>query len=163
VKIPRHSLNFLKIRVKKVFFLLFFVEEIDKNEAFPAFFVRFPVSSFFGKTDGFVLLFSEKIVPLPPTGRPAATKAETGTLTGVVGCPFCVFAGRPLGFSFGEYRYRTAVATATAREGNNAVGEGIERVVAAHTYVLTGIVYRTALANNDVAGHAVLAAPNLNT
>ena len=44
-----------------------------------------------------------------------------------------------------------------------AVNECVERVVLAHTDVLAGIVHGTALANDDVAGDALLAAPNLNT
>lgn len=47
-------------------------------------------------------------------------------------------------------------------EGNDAVNECVKRVVLTHTYVLSGIVNRTALANDDVAGYAGLAAPNLN-
>ena len=66
-----------------------------------------------------------------------------------------------LSFSFGRNGNYAAVAIA-AMEGNNAVNECVKRVVLAHTHVLAGIVHGTALTNNDVAGHAYLAAPNLN-
>ena len=59
-------------------------------------------------------------------------------------------------------RNNAAVAL-TALEHHHTVGEGEERVVAAHTYVFAGIVDRAALANDDVAGDASLATPDLNT
>ena len=59
-------------------------------------------------------------------------------------------------------RNNAAVAL-TALEHHHTVGEGEERVVAAHTYVFAGIVNRAALANDDVAGSASLATPDLNT
>ena len=66
-----------------------------------------------------------------------------------------------LSFSFGRNGNHAAVAIA-AMEGNHAVNECVKRVVLTHTYVLSGIVNRTALANDDVAGYAGLSAPNLN-
>lgn len=53
-------------------------------------------------------------------------------------------------------------AVKAAMESNYTVNECIERVILAHAYVLTGIVSGAALANEDVAGYARLAAPNLN-
>ena len=66
-----------------------------------------------------------------------------------------------LSFSFGRNGNYAAVAIA-AMEGNHAVNECVKRVVLTHTHVLSGIVNRTALANDDVAGNAGLSAPNLN-
>lgn len=61
----------------------------------------------------------------------------------------------------GKYRNNAAVTVATL-ESNYAVSKGIECVVAAHTDIFAGIVYSTALANDDVSGDASLTAPNLN-
>ena len=66
------------------------------------------------------------------------------------------------GLGLGLNRNNAAVAL-TALEHHHTVGEGEERVVAAHTYVFAGIVDRAALANDDVAGDASLATPDLNT
>ena len=67
-----------------------------------------------------------------------------------------------LSLSLGSHGHDAAVAVA-AVESNRSVNEGEERVVLAHADVLAGIVHGTALANDDVAGDALLAAPNLNT
>ena len=48
-------------------------------------------------------------------------------------------------------------------EVHYTVNKCIECVVLANTYVLTGIVLRTTLANDDVAGSNTLTTPNLNT
>lgn len=74
----------------------------------------------------------------------------------------CVSVAVTLGFSLGLYGNDAAVAVATV-ESYRTVYESVERVVAAHAYVLTGIVHRAALAYDDVTGHACLATPNLNT
>ncbi len=66
-----------------------------------------------------------------------------------------------LSFSFGSYRNDATVALA-AVESYHAVNESEERVVLAHAYVLTGIVNRSALTNDDVASNAGLTTPNLN-
>ena len=71
-------------------------------------------------------------------------------------------SGRVWGLSLRLNRNDATVALATL-EHNHTVGEGEERVVAAHTYVFAGIVNCTALANDDVAGDASLATPDLNT
>ena len=42
-----------------------------------------------------------------------------------------------------------------------AVNQRIERVVATHAYVLTGVMYCTSLADYDVACYASVAATNL--
>ena len=47
-------------------------------------------------------------------------------------------------------------------ELHHTVDEGVERMVLAHTDILAGIVGRTALADDDVAGDALLTAENLN-
>lgn len=44
-----------------------------------------------------------------------------------------------------------------------AVNESVKRVVAAHADVFAGVMYSTALANDDVAGYTFLTAPNLDT
>lgn len=75
---------------------------------------------------------------------------------------FCQVQKRGLRFSLGRYGNDAAVAVATL-ESNNAVNECEERVILAHAYVLAGIVNRAALANDNVAGCAGLATPNLNT
>lgn len=48
-------------------------------------------------------------------------------------------------------------------EGNHAIGQGEERVVASHTYVLTGMETGAALAYDDVAGDDALAAELLDS
>ncbi len=70
------------------------------------------------------------------------------------GCP-------ALSFCLGLYGHHAAVALTTL-EGNNAVGEGEERVVAAHADILARIVNRAALANDDVAGDASLTTPDFH-
>lgn len=67
-----------------------------------------------------------------------------------------------LGFSLRDDADHAAV-TLTALEGHDAIGNGIERVVLANLYVGAGIVNSTALTHDDVAGYALLAAPDLNT
>lgn len=64
-------------------------------------------------------------------------------------------------FSDGGNANDTAVAVATL-EVNNAVGKSIERVIATHAYVSTGIMNSTALTYDDVACNAGLTTPNLN-
>lgn len=66
-----------------------------------------------------------------------------------------------LGFSLGQYGNDAAVSF-TALEVNYAVNEGIKRMVAAHAYVLAGMMYSTALTHDDVTSDAGLATPNLN-
>lgn len=89
-------------------------------------------------------------------------------------CPPClsqnhviIYYALALDLCFGRnfYGNHAAVCPATvfaATEANNAVYQCVERVVAAHTYILAGVVGRTALANDDVAGDATLSSPNLN-
>ena len=59
------------------------------------------------------------------------------------------------------YRNHATVAL-TAVEANNTVNKGEESVILTHAYVLTRIVYSTALTNDDVTSNAGLTAPNLN-
>lgn len=66
-----------------------------------------------------------------------------------------------LSLCIGRYSYDAAVAL-SAVEGNNAVNKSEEGVILTHAYILTGIVYSTTLANDDVAGNAGLSTPNLN-
>lgn len=66
-----------------------------------------------------------------------------------------------LSFSFRHNR-NYATVSLTALERYDAIGERIERVVAAHTDILAGIVHSATLANDDVAGDASLTTPNLN-
>ena len=66
-----------------------------------------------------------------------------------------------LGFSLGQYGNDAAVSF-TALEVYYAVNEGIKRMVAAHAYVLAGMMYSTALTHDDVTSDAGLATPNLN-
>ncbi len=66
-----------------------------------------------------------------------------------------------LGFCFGKNGNYAAVAVA-ALEVYDSVGQGEERVILAHAHILSGIVDRTALADDDVTGNAGLTAPNLN-
>ena len=47
-------------------------------------------------------------------------------------------------------------------ELHHAVDEGVEGVIFAHTHVLAGVVDGATLADNDVAGHALLTTENLN-
>ena len=48
-------------------------------------------------------------------------------------------------------------------EVHHTVYEGVEGVVLADTYILTWVVLRATLANDDVAGNHTLATPNLHT
>ena len=66
-----------------------------------------------------------------------------------------------LSFSQGQYGYNTTVAS-TALEVYNTINECEEGVILTHANILARVVNSTALTNNDVAGHAYLAAPNLN-
>lgn len=50
----------------------------------------------------------------------------------------------------------------TLLEADHAIYESVERMVAAHTHVLTGMMYSASLANDDVAGFASLSTPNLH-
>jgi hypothetical protein len=68
----------------------------------------------------------------------------------------------PPSLSLGQYAHCGAVQT-TLLEGNNTVGESIQRVIAAHAYVLTGVMTCTALAHDDITCDALLATENLNT
>lgn len=47
-------------------------------------------------------------------------------------------------------------------EFHHSVHEGVERMVFAHSNILTGIVGSTTLANNDVTGDALLTTKNLH-
>lgn len=67
-----------------------------------------------------------------------------------------------LSFSLGLYGNNAAVAITTT-ENNYTVCQSIQSVVLTLSYVLTRIVNRTALANENVACYASLATPNLNT
>ena len=64
--------------------------------------------------------------------------------------------------SDGFYGHRATVETSLL-EGDDAVNEGIEGVVAAHADVLAGIVLRATLAHDDVASYALLTTKNLHT
>ena len=57
--------------------------------------------------------------------------------------------------------YRATVE-ASLLEGDDAVCEGIECVIAAHTDVLAGIVLRATLTNDDVASYTLLTTKNLH-
>ena len=61
----------------------------------------------------------------------------------------------------GLYGYYATVATVVG-EFHRAVNEGIQRVVAAHAYIFARIVDRAALADDDVACYASLAAAYLD-
>ena len=52
---------------------------------------------------------------------------------------------------------------ATLLEGHDAVGQGIQRVIAAHTHVSAGIVTGAALTHDDVAGYTLLTTEDLDT
>ena len=67
-----------------------------------------------------------------------------------------------LSFCLGYYR-NSALVIAALVEVHNTVNESIESIVFADTYVLSGIVLGAALANDDVAGYALLATPDLHT
>ena len=47
-------------------------------------------------------------------------------------------------------------------ELDDAVTQGVQGVILAHADILAGVVSRTALADDDVAGDALLTAENLN-
>lgn len=66
-----------------------------------------------------------------------------------------------LSFGFRYYRHN-ALVTATFVEINHTVNQRIKRVVFANTNVLARVMLGTTLANNDVAGDALLAAPDFN-
>lgn len=51
----------------------------------------------------------------------------------------------------------------SALEGDDAVDERIECVIAAHAYVLAGVELRAALTSDDVAGLGLLPAKELNS
>ena len=61
----------------------------------------------------------------------------------------------------GLYGYYATVATVVG-EFHRAVNEGIQRVIAAHANVLARVVNRAALADDDVACYAGLAATYLD-
>jgi len=69
-----------------------------------------------------------------------------------------------LGFApFGEGNNRDkALVACFLFEFNHTVGQRVQGVVFANTYVVTGVVRRAALANNDVAGDSGLTAKNLH-
>ena len=62
----------------------------------------------------------------------------------------------------GQNAYIGLVLTLLA-ERNRSVNEGKQRVVLTHTYILTGVVNRTTLADDDVAGLSELTAEQLDT
>lgn len=71
-----------------------------------------------------------------------------------------------LSFSFGLNRDYAAVGLSevfTFTERYCAFNEGIERMIASHPDILSRIVSRTTLTDDNIACLAVLAAPNLNT
>jgi len=59
------------------------------------------------------------------------------------------------------YRHRALVVVASV-EVHNAVNKRVEGVILAYAYVLARVVPCAALAHNDVAGYALLAAPDLD-
>ncbi len=61
----------------------------------------------------------------------------------------------------GDYADVAAVLTAFV-ELHHAVDEGVESVVLTHADVLAGIMDGTALADDDIAGDALLTTENLN-
>lgn len=61
----------------------------------------------------------------------------------------------------GDYADVAAVLTAFV-ELHYAVDEGVKSVVLAHTDILAGVVGGAALADNNVAGDALLTAKNLD-
>ena len=62
--------------------------------------------------------------------------------------------------SFGNHRNDALVATGLA-EVDGSVDQSEERVVLTDAHVVTRVVLGSALANDDVAGEALLATPNL--
>ena len=62
---------------------------------------------------------------------------------------------------YGNNTYSTAVE-ATLPELYGSIYESIERVVLTHSNVCAGIVASAALANDDVACHALLTSENLD-
>lgn len=64
-----------------------------------------------------------------------------------------------LGF---RYHRHYALVAASLVEVNHTVNQRIKRIVLTNTNVFAWIVLRTALANYDVAGDALLAAPDFN-
>lgn len=67
----------------------------------------------------------------------------------------CLFGG------FGDDRNEGTILT-TLLELDSAITEGVERVVLAHTHVLTGVVDGTALTDDDVTGDAMLTAKDFH-
>lgn len=68
----------------------------------------------------------------------------------------------PLRLSLGLYANGRTVQT-TFLEDYNTVLQGVQCVVLTHCHVLAGVVLGAALANDDVAGNALLTTKNLNT
>lgn len=66
-----------------------------------------------------------------------------------------------LSLGFRYYRHYALVAAALV-EINHTVNQRVKRIVLAYTNVLSRVVLRAALANNNVAGDTLLAAPDLN-
>ena len=64
--------------------------------------------------------------------------------------------------SLGLHAHGRTVQT-TLLEHHHTVLQGVEGVVLTHSNILAGVVLGAALANDDVAGDALLTAPNLNT
>lgn len=64
---------------------------------------------------------------------------------------------------FGGNHADVAAVLSAFVELHHAVDEGVQGVILAHTHVLAGVVGRAALADDDVAGDALLTAKNLNT
>ncbi len=56
-----------------------------------------------------------------------------------------------------------AATVATFGEEHGAIYQGVERVILAHAYIETGVMYGSTLALDDVACLGELAAKNLNT
>lgn len=56
-----------------------------------------------------------------------------------------------------------AAVTIATVEGYDAISQCIESVILAHADVGAGIVHSATLTHDDVAGDALLTAPNLNT
>ena len=62
----------------------------------------------------------------------------------------------------GHYAH-IGLVLALLAERYRSVNECEQRVVLTHTYILTGVVYRTTLADDDVAGLSELTAEQLDT
>ena len=61
-----------------------------------------------------------------------------------------------------RYHRHNALVAGSLVEVHNTVGQCIEGVILADTYILAGVVLGATLANDDVAGDNFLATPNLN-